>query len=473
MHALLALALLTAQAQRPIIPVAIDQDTVLATVPRESMGIAVAVWDANMLDAESIRLVKDGGFQVIRYPGGSYADIYHWKNHTATKGLDATVRPGTDFDHFMTLVKKSGTTPLITVNYGSNEEGTGGADPAEAADWVRSARKKHYGVKYWEIGNEVYGNGFYNGQGWEEDLHAPDTKKKGDRLQNPKLGPTEYANNLLKFIDAMKKEDRSIKIGAILTCPGGWPDGVAPDWNRTVLGIAGSKIDFVVVHWYGEGKSPEESLNTLKKVPPIVGKLRSLIGEFCGSRAKDVKIWMTEGDCSGYNTRAPGGLFAADHFLTWWESGADHVNWWNLHNGAVTTFDGTLDDQGILSNGSTVKGMKEPPANTAFPPYYGAKMVGLFTKPGDKLLRVTCSSDSLRLHAVLRRDGGINLMVINESPLAPAHISLQGFGKATVRYSYSKDANQIEKENPAESLSAYGVSPYSVTVFVFPPAHLK
>ena len=30
---------------------------------------------------------------------------------------------------------------------------------------------KGYGVKYWEIGNEVYGNGHY-GADWEADNHA-------------------------------------------------------------------------------------------------------------------------------------------------------------------------------------------------------------------------------------------------------------------------------------------------------------
>ena len=43
----------------------------------------------------------------------------------------------------------------------------------------------------------------------------------------------------------MKAVDPTIKIGAVLTLPGNWPDSVVAsgdsgDWNQTVLSIAGS-----------------------------------------------------------------------------------------------------------------------------------------------------------------------------------------------------------------------------------------
>ncbi len=54
---------------------------------------------------------------------------------------------------------------MVTANYG-----TGTAE--EAAGWVRYANvTKGYGIKYWEIGNENYGNGHY-GAAWEADDHA-------------------------------------------------------------------------------------------------------------------------------------------------------------------------------------------------------------------------------------------------------------------------------------------------------------
>lgn len=62
----------------------------------------------------------------------------------------------------MGVVSRSGVQAMVTVNYGSNAAGTAGGDPQKAAAWVHYANvTKGYGVTYWEIGNEVYGNGFY------------------------------------------------------------------------------------------------------------------------------------------------------------------------------------------------------------------------------------------------------------------------------------------------------------------------
>src|SRR5262249_33149984 len=155
------------------------------------------------------------------------------------------VAPNTDFDTFMGSVQRVGAQPMIIANYGT---GT----PDEAADWVRYANvTKQYGVKYWTIGNELYGNGHY-GANWEADNHADKS-------------PAGYANGVVAFADAMKAVDPTVKIGAVLTMPANWPDAVVADgdggnWNKTVLGIAGSKIDFVDLHWYPGGGSAAESL---------------------------------------------------------------------------------------------------------------------------------------------------------------------------------------------------------------------
>ena len=445
----------------------------------EALGIGVAVWDKYMTNTDVPQLIRDAGFSVIRYPGGSYADIYHWRTHSATKGLPfkATIRPGVDFDHFMGMARKAAATPLITVNYGTNEAGTGGAEPREAAEWVRYAnRVKHYGVKYWEIGNEVYGNGFYNGRGWEADFHAPDTHKEKDRLRNPKLGPVEYGRNMLAFIKAMKAEDPSVKIGAVLCAPGNWPDAVAPDWNSNVLKICGDKVDFVVVHWYGEGKSPAQSLATERKVPELLSKLRAQVDQYCGAHAKNVQLWMTEGDCSGYNTRHVGALFAADHFLTWWENGATHVDWWDLHNGAVKAFDGALDDQGILSNASSVGALNEPQLNTPFPPYYGVRLTSLVASPGDSFIAAESSAPLLRVHAVRKKNGGLGLMLINQDPRNAATVTITANGMTlagpAARYDYGEKTGGIAKSTMPVSGSTLTLTiPPSTATAVASPGH--
>jgi hypothetical protein len=423
--------------------VKIDPSHVLSTLKSHGVGVGVAVWDEHMLDAEIPKIVTDGGFKVIRYPGGSYADIYQWKTHTATKGTGANVQPGKDFDSFMKMSNAAGSTPLITVNYGSNPEGTAGAEPAYAAEWVRYANKeKHYGVKFWEIGNEVYGNGFYNGQGWEEDLHAGVLKDKKDQLKNPALGPTAYGKNMNAFVTAMKAEDPTIKVGAVLTNPGFWPDAVEPDWNTNVLKECGKNIDFVVVHWYGEGKSPAEVLRSLRVIPGVVEKLKGLIAEYC---RPETEIWMTEGDASGYGQRQAGALFAADHFATWLSSGADSVNWWNLHNGLSVQRD-DYGDQGILSSGHKKNGVEQPDANTPFPPYYGVQMFNRMIQPGDDFIAAKGNRSTLVPHAARRKDGKISVMLINEDPDHDSVVTLEGLPLAEgERFDYQRGWTSLKR----------------------------
>ncbi|HEX9539506.1 MAG TPA: alpha-L-arabinofuranosidase, partial [Streptosporangiaceae bacterium] len=173
----------------------------LGTIPSTAYGLNSAVWDSQMNVPQVQGLLQQAGVEMLRYPGGSYGDIYHWQDNTAPGGY---VAPGTGFDAFMGTVKKIGAQPMLIANYGT---GT----PQEAAAWVQYANlTKGYGAKYWEIGNEIYGNGYY-GADWEADNHA--TKS-----------PATYASNVLQYASAMKAADPTIKIGAVLTLPGNWPD---------------------------------------------------------------------------------------------------------------------------------------------------------------------------------------------------------------------------------------------------------
>ena len=102
----------------------------LSTVSPLAIGVNAAVWDGHLQDAVIPGLLREDGVRVMRYPGGSTADNFHWQTNTLDDGSSA----GTDtFDQFMQVVQKVGATPIITVNYGS---GT----PEEAAAWVKYCR---------------------------------------------------------------------------------------------------------------------------------------------------------------------------------------------------------------------------------------------------------------------------------------------------------------------------------------------
>lgn len=109
--------------------VSVDANRALATIPTTGVGMNVAVYDGNMNHSAVPGLLRDAGVGMIRYPGGSYSDGYHWQTHTVEEGY---VAPNTEFDTFMGTARSVGAQPVITANYGS---GT----PDEAAAWVRYA----------------------------------------------------------------------------------------------------------------------------------------------------------------------------------------------------------------------------------------------------------------------------------------------------------------------------------------------
>src|SRR4051794_38888536 len=195
-----------AGAETTPVKVTVNARAGLATVPGTALGVNDAVWDAELGTTAVSDLLKGAGVGMIRYPGGSYGDIYHWKDNTAPGGY---VAPNTDFDTFMASVRRVGGQPMIIANYGT---GT----PEEAADWVRYANvTKGYGARYWTIGNENYGNGHY-GSNWEADDHSDKS-------------PAAYAAGVVAYARAMKAVDPSIKVGAVLTTPGNWPDGLVAE----------------------------------------------------------------------------------------------------------------------------------------------------------------------------------------------------------------------------------------------------
>ncbi len=203
--------------------VTVNATSGLGTIPSGAIGLNTAVYDSDMNDAPIPGLLKAAGIDALRYPGGSYSDIYNWQTSTAAD--NGYVAPGTTFSDFMSTASSAGAQPIITFNYGT---GT----PALAAAWVQDADvTNNYGIQYWEVGNEVYGNGTY-GANWETDSHC-DTSLNGTPVtvgsepsQTYNCGPAEYAAGVKQYLSAVHAVDPNAKVCPVLTTPGFWPDGV-------------------------------------------------------------------------------------------------------------------------------------------------------------------------------------------------------------------------------------------------------
>ena len=467
-YALPAVTLLAAATMVPLLQsttagaatatVAINASTSLGTVPAVGQGVNVAVYDGYMNDSPVAGLLSNAGVNAVRYPGGSYADIYHWQTNTADNG--GYIAPNTSFDTYMSTVKSAGAQPVLIANYGS---GTA----AEAAAWVRYANvTKGYGAKYWEIGNEVYGNGHY-GSSWENDTHADKS-------------PTAYANNFLSYVSAMKAVDSTIKIGVVLTTPGGWPDAVvgsgdSADWNHTVMSIVKDKADFAIIHYYPGATSESNSLSKpATDIPTMTSTIRSIINQYAGTNAANMGIAVTETNPGYELNSATAALFAPDSYLTWWENGVFNIDWWNLHNGAgstTTNGDGTTNygDEGILSNASS----GEPAAETPFPPYYGISMLKQLGAAGSTLVKATSSNTLVGAHAVKTSDGGLNVLLVNRdlSSSSTVALSYTGYTPATgPTTSVWKKGDTAISSSTSSSATSVTLPAYSLTTLHLKPS---
>ena len=448
-------------ATAPDVSVTVNANEGLGTIPDTGYGLNSAVWDGQMNTPQVQGLLSAAGVRMLRYPGGSYGDIYHWEDNTATGGF---VAPGTDFDSFMGTVDKIGAQPMLIANYGSGS-------PDEAAAWVRYANvTKGYGAKYWEIGNELYGNGYY-GADWETDNHADHS-------------PTAYANNVLAYVSAMKAVDPTIKVGAVLTLPGNWPDSVvnagdAGDWNKTVLSVAGSAIDFVIVHWYPAATDAATELNEPAMVAGELAQLRQEIDQYAGPNGPHIGIALTEMNGGADKDTQPNALFGADAYFTALEHGVFTVDWWDTHNGggAVSTApDGAtdFDDFGVLSSGSTVGTVTEPPMNTPFPTYYAISMLGKVGRPGDTMVRAGSDSSMVAAHAVRNANGDLSVLLVNKDPANAHQVALHyaGFTPSTATptvYGYGDEATAITTGSSGTS-AMQTLPPYSIETVVLTPS---
>ncbi|HOK79407.1 MAG TPA: alpha-L-arabinofuranosidase C-terminal domain-containing protein [bacterium] len=187
---------------------------------------------------EEIKKLKPG---TIRWPGGNFSSWYHWKDGIGPKEkrlskisyADDMIREeyhqfGTD--EYIKLCRKTLVEPYITVNAGC---GTA----KEAAEWVEycnyegktfyaslrrdNGNKTPFRVKFWEIGNEIYGD-------WQVG-----TKNA-----------IQYSELVNEFSKAMKRVDPTIKVIAVGM---GKHD---PAWDRVILNTCWEYIDSISVHIY-------------------------------------------------------------------------------------------------------------------------------------------------------------------------------------------------------------------------------
>jgi alpha-N-arabinofuranosidase len=200
---------------------------------------------------------------VIRWPGGNFASSYHWEDGIGPKDqrparFDTAwfARESNRFgtNEFIDYCRRVQAEPYLCINLGTGTI-------QEAANWVEycnsttdtqytNLRRKHgyaqsHNVKYWGLGNEVYGV-------W----------------QAGHKNAEDYAKAALEVGKVMKWIDPSIQLIAV---------GATPEWNQTVLDVLGPIADYLSVHLYVGGDDYYELLATIKRAEDLLRVTDSVI----------------------------------------------------------------------------------------------------------------------------------------------------------------------------------------------------
>ena len=231
---------------------------------------------------EVMDLSKQAGITMLRFPGGCGTHFYNWKDAVG-KGRKHFLY---GVEEFLTTAREAGAEAVITVSYFTGNEQDAadlveflnatdnGSNPNGGTDWAARRAKNPYKVNYFEIGNEVW---------------------HGNHRDIEEVLPEEYARRYLKYYEAMKAVDPSVKIGVVLH---------TVRWNRKVLEIVKGKLDFGIIHTYPtpvwgkklERMTPERIFRVSLAIPVLKDRFdfpqtRRLLKEKSG---RDIPLAITE-----------------------------------------------------------------------------------------------------------------------------------------------------------------------------------
>ena len=473
---------LTARPAPAVIHVSVNTTQAVRKADSRWSGVNTAVWDGNFDTPQTVSLLSEMGTTILRFPGGSLSDQYHWaSNETLTN----TWQWVTSFASFIHVATNAGVQAFITVNYGT---GT----PAEAAAWVRHANvTNHLGFKYWEIGNECYGT-------WETDSNT-----------YPNDAYT-YAVRAAAYLTQMRAADPTIKIG-VPVAPGedSYINGYTshPAYNSrtgqnhygwtpvllSTLNSLGAAPDFLIHHVYPEYTGQENDpvlLQSATNWPNDAADLRQQITDYFGPAGTNIELTCTENNSNSGNqgkqsTSLVNGLYYADSLGQVMKTEFNSFVWWDLRNGSDTSGSFDVSLYGWRTNGDL--GMIGDLA-TRYPPFYAAKLMQSFARAGDTILAATSDYPLVSAYVARRASGAVSLLALNKNITTNlnAQITVQGFvpaSTATIR-SYGIPQDEATRTNAVYSAQdiatnsfagagasfAYSLPPLSLTLFTLTPA---
>ncbi len=232
--------------------------------------------------ADTLALLRELNAPIYRWPGGNFVSGYDWRDgvgdrdrrpprtNPAWTGVEHNDFGMHEFIEFCRLLKAE---PWITVNTGFGDAHSAAAQleycngPA-GSHWgamrVKNGARQAFGVKYWGVGNEMWGK-------WQ-------------------LGHMELGHYVIKqnwVVDTMRQVDPGIITIA---------SGDAGPWSSGLLKGSANHMDFIAEHFYCQ-----ERTNLLEHVRLIPTRIREKAEFHRGARrdlpqlkGKDIRVAMTE-----------------------------------------------------------------------------------------------------------------------------------------------------------------------------------
>jgi hypothetical protein len=263
---------------------------------------------------------QTAGIKAVRWPGGSWSDLYHWQTNAncnvAPFGTNAG-QPDSDntFANFVNdLAIPAGLDVALTADYGTNSTCNGGGQPSEAAAWVAAALTDGITVSHMTVGNEVYGST------WEEDLHSSPNN------------PAIYATAVIGasgYYRLIKAASPNTLVGVVVDA-----DNNTGGWDNTVLANAKGSYDFVEYHYYPETPGQENDTTLVQQAAQeLTTNINTIKEELTKWGTPDTPIYV--GEIGGPYSN-PGkqswsitqGLYAGQVLGELMNDGVSRLTWW-------------------------------------------------------------------------------------------------------------------------------------------------
>ncbi len=232
--------------------------------------------------ADTMELLKELNAPMYRWPGGNFVSGYDWRDgigdrdlrpprkNPAWTGVEHNDFGFHEFIRFCRLLK---TEPLVTVNTGFGdaysaaaqlEYSNGSTNTLMGALRAKNGQAKPFDVRYWCVGNEMFGN-------W----------------QLGHMSLEHYVQKHNWVVDKMREVDPDIVPIA---------SGNAGSWSEGLLKNCSNHIELIAEHFYNQ-----ERPNTVEHISQIAGNIKNKVQfhqqlrqRLDALKGKDIRIAMTE-----------------------------------------------------------------------------------------------------------------------------------------------------------------------------------